>query len=100
MDSTGQASAGWYADPENPQMRRYWNGEQWTDRRAEAVPQKSGPSAWTIGRGVAIGILAVIGLLYFLGQANGMFGFGGPSDLECAIENADRAAAGLPAADC
>lgn len=33
--------AGWYADPENPQGQRYWDGARWTEDRAP------GPAAQT-----------------------------------------------------
>jgi len=41
--------AGWYPDPENPDMTRYWDGKQWTDAR-QAAPKGA---ATMDGRGLA-----------------------------------------------
>lgn len=44
-DETGLPPAAWYADPENPEGMRYWDGRQWTehrtDYRAEQPPKKT-----------------------------------------------------------
>lgn len=45
-------TAGWYADPENPQRLRWWNGEQWTGdvhdpaAAAQAAQQAAVPEQW------------------------------------------------------
>jgi Protein of unknown function (DUF2510) len=44
--------AGWYPDPENPQMARYWDGSQWTDDRRPLV-SKEGVSGWLLFSGYA-----------------------------------------------
>ena len=31
------AGPGWYYDPEDEAIYRYWNGEQWTDHRSDTV---------------------------------------------------------------
>ncbi len=33
-DDTGQAVAGWYADPADPHLQRYWDGAAWTTATA------------------------------------------------------------------
>lgn len=42
-DEGSKAAAGWYDDPEAPEMRRYWDGEAWTDQwsAAETAPTPS-----------------------------------------------------------
>jgi hypothetical protein len=60
-------AAGWYPDPESPSIR-FWDGKGWTDQRAPLPAQVStGPSAWTIARGVAVGIIIVIVLVAWFG---------------------------------
>lgn len=56
----GQASAGWYDDPDDPSQLRYWDGRQWTDDRATKQGQVERPppppvaqtagSSWDGGR--------------------------------------------------
>lgn len=55
---SGTAPAGWYPDPEQPGLLRYWDGVRWTDHRASAtVPagRSASParrwwtSRWAIG---------------------------------------------------
>ena len=41
--------AGWYADPEQPARRRYWDGAQWTEHFQEPPPQ---PAGWYPDPGV------------------------------------------------
>jgi hypothetical protein len=33
MSTTGTKSPGWYTDPDDPGLIRYWNGAEWTDER-------------------------------------------------------------------
>ena len=33
------AAPGWYPDPQNQGVQRYWDGERWTERVAAATPQ-------------------------------------------------------------
>ena len=55
--------AGWYPDPENPQMARYWDGSQWTDDRRPLV-SKEGVSGWLLFFGYAGAILLpIVGLI-------------------------------------
>lgn len=67
MDDGQEQAAGWYPDPSKPGMLRYFDGHAWTQRR---TPEhgSSGPSVWTITRGVALGILAGVAILYVLGR--------------------------------
>ena len=41
--------AGWYADPEQPARRRYWDGAQWTEHFQEPPTQ---PAGWYPDPGV------------------------------------------------
>lgn len=34
---------GWYEDPSNPRMQRWWDGRQWTDRTQMPPPQSTVP---------------------------------------------------------
>ena len=36
-DNMVNAGPGWYYDPEDEAIYRYWNGEQWTDHRSDTV---------------------------------------------------------------
>lgn len=36
MSESTQPRAGWYLDPQQPELQRYWDGTQWTDRTALA----------------------------------------------------------------
>ena len=35
-----QTPAGWYADPNNSQVQRYWDGSQWTDHTSPGAAQR------------------------------------------------------------
>jgi membrane protease YdiL (CAAX protease family) len=37
-DNTGQTPAGWYADPVQPELQRYWDGFAWTSATAPVSP--------------------------------------------------------------
>ncbi len=64
--------AGWYTDPENSALLRWWDGQRWTDNREPApsispTPPPAAPSAWpdaagtraesSDGKGVPTGLL-------------------------------------------
>ena len=36
-DSMGQAGPGWYYDPDDVAIYRYWDGQRWTDHRSDTV---------------------------------------------------------------
>lgn len=45
QSSDQKPPAGWYADPNNPALRRWWDGDQWTaDTRAVEVASAATPS--------------------------------------------------------
>ncbi len=96
QNSTPLPPPGWYRDPAMAGTRRYWDGETWTDHvaPAEQKPPRQ-TSAWTIARGVALGIGVVIAALVFLGRCQA-----DQSRADCLSENVDRAMSGLPALDC
>jgi len=56
--------AGWYPDPQFAGMLRWFDGQQWTDRRANASAPAGGRSSGT--RGVVIA-LSVVGGFFVLG---------------------------------
>ena len=64
--------AGWYDDPEQPAMQRYWDGDAWTDRRQPKVPSTAAPATGDKNKVVA-GLLGIfLGGLgvhkFYLGQ--------------------------------
>ncbi len=81
--------AGWYPHPSMANTRRYWDGERWTDHIAPAPvvqqPQK-GVSAFTIARGVALGIAALIAIIWVVGTV-----VSADDGIDCATRNAERA---------
>jgi hypothetical protein len=69
---------GWYADPNDPMTRRYWDGNKWTDNRAP------GAQAGTKTNGLAIASL-VLGIiwLWWLGSVLALiFGYVGKSQID------------------
>ncbi len=36
-DSMANAGPGWYYDPDDQAIYRYWDGAQWTDHRSDTV---------------------------------------------------------------
>ncbi|GAA4048752.1 GmrSD restriction endonuclease domain-containing protein [Agromyces indicus] len=49
MGAAPTPPAGWYPDPTNASLQRYWDGESWVERRAAAIV--AGPSAGNAPRG-------------------------------------------------
>ncbi len=48
--------AGWYEDPEDSVVKRYWDGERWTQRtRRPATPKRRTVTKWC-----AVGVLALL----------------------------------------
>ncbi len=96
QNSTPLPPPGWYPDPAMAGTRRYWDGVTWTDHVAPAEQRPArGTSAWTIARGVALGIGVVIATLVFLGRCQAQ-----QNRDDCVIENLDRAANGQPQLNC
>lgn len=92
-----QTPAGWYPHPGMQGTLGYWDGERWTEQvaPATAAAERSGPSAFTIARGVALGIAVVLAALFFLNRVAAS-----DDDLDCATENVQRAQDGRPAVEC
>ncbi len=44
-------SPGWYPDPEQPQTKRYWDGQAWTDQRAPIEEGGEGAPGWMLAVG-------------------------------------------------
>lgn len=71
--------AGWYADPDMVDTRRYWDGENWTDRVAPAgAPvQSGGDQAGLIAAGwIGVFVLPIVGIVCGLVLANKRPGLG------------------------
>jgi len=45
MTDAQQFPPGWYADPDNPTVHRWWNGSAWTDARQPAPGAAQAPAA-------------------------------------------------------
>ncbi|HEX9683477.1 MAG TPA: DUF4190 domain-containing protein [Acidimicrobiales bacterium] len=76
MSETPTTPAGWYADPTNPGMERWWDGQEWHERfrPAEGVgisgaPGVPGPAQGSSVNGLAIASM-VLGIvwLWWLGS--------------------------------
>lgn len=84
---------GWYADPSNPGLTRYWNGSAWTEQTAPVAPPPGPPpygagvvqpayqpahypvNMTTNGLAIASLVLSLLGL-FFIGSILGIiFGF-------------------------
>ena len=73
---TGLPAAAWYADPENPEGMRYWDGRQWTEHRTDylAAPPKPKASEGMVAAGYITAFLfpivgVVIGVM-LIGRQN------------------------------
>ncbi len=58
--------AAWYADPENPQGMRYWDGTHWTEHRTDylAAPPKKPVSEGMVAAGYILSFLfPVVGVV-------------------------------------
>lgn len=77
--------AGWYPDPIEPSVLRYWDGSQWTADMQPApqfTPTSSGPRLTNRGAiGIVLALAAVLTLIFAL------FGGGGGSGEEASPEN-------------
>ena len=71
---------GWYSDPDAVDVKRYWDGEGWTNERAARNPPP-GTSPWVIAGGILIAA-AVIWFIYGAVTAN--------DALACSTRNAER----------
>lgn len=75
---------GWYPDPAMAGTQRYWTGEAWSDHVAPISPPSApGISAWKGIRIVAVGVLAALAVVWVVVQMNR------PSDVDCAVQQAD-----------
>jgi Protein of unknown function (DUF2510) len=55
---------GWYADPEQPETDRYWDGQAWTDRRAPLAEQGEAAPGWALWVGyLGAFLLPLIGFI-------------------------------------
>ncbi|GAB3988934.1 DUF2510 domain-containing protein [Nocardioides marmoraquaticus] len=84
MSNQQPTPPGWYPDPESPSLR-FWNGNEWTDQRAPLPQRQQGVSTQKLVTGVGLGVLAAAGAIWFLIQVSQ------PSELDCAVQEAERA---------
>lgn len=99
MDET-KRPAGWYPDADMPGTQRYWDGDGWTDHVAPFAPvvkvaESERTGTFTIARGVALGLVAVIVLVLLVNQW-----VTADDELDCSIENAQRSLDGLTSREC
>lgn len=102
MDDEATRSPGWYPDEAMPGSQRYWDGDTWTEHVAPLAtvpaPPSEGPGALTIARGVALGIAAIIGAVWFI---SGLMSADDERDrIDCEIDNANRALSGEFTREC
>ena len=95
--------AGWYPDPSEPSVLRYWDGGQWTHHlqpAAPAIEAASNPSWLTnrtaIGAVVGLLVLATIGSVVFGGSDSDSGGAAASSDAD-AMAHARAAQAAIEA---
>jgi hypothetical protein len=76
---TGGVAPGWYPDYEAPQgHQRYWDGAQWTERRASAPATTRAPWRWVLA-GV-LGLVVIGSMVLLLGDRDsGSSGTGAPT---------------------
>lgn len=66
LTAMSNPAAGWYQDPHNPTLQRYWDGNIWTDATRPAVPpvpgaaHVGGPVQTGQSQKVTAGILALL----------------------------------------
>ena len=56
---------GWYADPENPGLRRWWDGSQWRGQGAAVGPEGPPPDSFAIASLVSALLLIPIAPIWF-----------------------------------
>jgi hypothetical protein len=82
---------GWYPDPTNPGIQRYWDGSAWTEHWApRAGPTKAGPAGQPRDSPSQLSVSALlVGLLAapaaYLGLGNAMTALGAPLWLSATI---------------
>ena len=76
-DRDGLPPPAWYADPENPEGMRYWDGSRWTEHRTDyrAAPPKAEGGEGMVAAGYIFSFLfpivgVVIGVIV-MGRGNG-----------------------------
>ncbi len=72
---------GWYRDPDNPEGKRYWDGEKW-GQRWEAKPERQRPKGKANRLAVTALILAGIGPLLVGGILATVFGYVALDEIE------------------
>ena len=57
--------AGWYADPEAPGLRRWWDGSQWRGQGAAVGPEGPPPDSFAVASLVSALLLIPIAPIWF-----------------------------------
>lgn len=85
-DHGGQAQdskPGWYPDPGNPGLERYWNGQRWVMEMPPRDPRDRPQPAWKQARVIALGILIAAAVIFTVWRISQ------PSDLECLTQQTE-----------
>ncbi len=68
MSGESTRPAGWYEDPEDPGLKRYWTGSKWTEDRTPMIPAPTSTQSATtlvhVAKSTTVGVL----LWLFLGN--------------------------------
>jgi hypothetical protein len=81
VDEYAGEEPGWYGDPENPDGKRYWDGEKW-GQRWEEQPERKRPTGRANRLAVTALILAGIGPLLVGGILATVFGYVALDEIE------------------
>jgi hypothetical protein len=60
MSGDASAPAGWYDDPDSPGIVRYWDGTEWTERRAPRPAPTGNRTPGDVAEGVFVGVLMLV----------------------------------------
>lgn len=69
MSTPTDQTPGWYPDPRDPGLERYWNGGAWTERTRTPAEATSRRRGWIIAGAVAV--IALVGYITYAALTGG-----------------------------